>query len=716
MEGSGTVVRVELYDGLNDEQARAVAAGDGVLVIVAGPGSGKTTVLTRRIARLIDDGVPPSSILAVTFTNKAAAEMRTRVETLLGGETPMPQVATFHSTCLRIVRRWHTAAGLPAGFGIADRADSVRIARRALDAVGAASDEADARALLRHLSLAKNRLEPVAAVVAGLPGASRLVAAAEEYQRQLHTQGLCDFDDLLVICHRLLAGHDDIRSFYQQRLRHVLVDEFQDTCPVQYQIALLLSGGHRNLCVVGDRDQSVYQFRAADPSVMDRILAEHPDAQVVVLEQNYRSSEPILALARAVIAADPAPHRPSLRTARTDGDAPVGVICDDDHDEAELCARICADGDETAVLVRTNAQTRLIEEALVAAGIAYQVVGTVKFYQRSEIRDALAWARWAVNPADAVSAQRAAGAPTRGVGDKAFQAVLDLAGARGVSVADALAQGLADEVFPSRSRRALADLDQVYRRVVAAADQGPAALLGACVTTTGLRQALAARAGEQDRVDNLDELAGSVRTTGGGLAGCVQLLEQIALVDTDDNVEGAGAVTVLTAHAAKGKEFDTVVVAGVEDGLFPHDRTVGDPDAQAEERRLLYVAITRARHRLVLTRALRRLRYGRYVDTEASPLLAHIPGGLLTWGGQRPVVAEVAGDTGRGPRRPVSSAAVSAGRTLPRESWQPGVQVTHPKFGDGTLTTVAGEVASVAFADGSRQLLLSVAPLRPAGR
>jgi DNA helicase-2/ATP-dependent DNA helicase PcrA len=621
-----TASRQGLTAGLNQAQLAAVTAGDGPLLVVAGPGSGKTRVLTHRVAWLVAGGVPAASVLAVTFTNKAATELRERLDALVDPGTGTPWVGTFHAVCARILRHHAEQASLPTNFSIADTTSARRHLRDALVDCEEPSDDDAVRRAASVISRARNSGN-TAAVFAADPTLAQLPHVLAQYRERLHRAGLVDFDGLLEHTAALLSSEGDVVEQYRSRLHTVLVDEAQDTNDLQYHIAKVLASGTGNLCLVGDADQSLYSWRGASAKVFDRFSADHPGAQVVVLEENYRSSGAIVSLAQAVIAPNTTRFRPKLVAVAPWGAPVEAMVLADELAEADWLGRFCATaGGEVAVLVRTNAQCRLIEEAFTRHRVLYQVVGGPRFFERAEVRDAVAWLRAAATAGDTAAFVRAAATPPRGVGAGALGAVDALATARQLTFGAALDVGVAEGVFPNRSSAALARFSADLAQVRAAAVDGPAAALMVVRDALGLDAAVRRGPDGEDRVANLDELSRAAAS----FDSLEEFLTHAALAGAEHGEAGAGKVSLVTVHAAKGREWDTVVVAGVEDGLFPHHKAVG-VESRAEERRLLYVAVTRARHRLVLTRAERRRRGPRWADSAVSPFVSRLPVSLLPW-------------------------------------------------------------------------------------
>jgi DNA helicase II / ATP-dependent DNA helicase PcrA len=737
--------------------------------VVAGPGSGKTRVLTHRVALLLDRGVPDYSICAVTFTNKAAAEMRERLGHLVGEDALRRLwVATFHAMCVRILRIEHEAAGLPRDFSIADTGDTDRMLRRIVRELRLAPDDAEAKkyasAARSAISWVRNRgmNELEVASHSDLP---RIAEVAAEYRKRLSQAGAVDFDDLLLRTRALFASGGEAAQRWGGRFRHVLVDEFQDTNPIQMELVRHLTSVHGNLTAVGDLDQSVYAFRAADPEGMARFTKEWAGASVVILDRNYRSTPAIVEVATSVIAPNPAQHRAVQHAATSGGDPVLLRSCEDDRDEAAWVAAmvrsIAGPLSEHAVLVRTNSQTRVLEEAFTRAKLPYKLVGAVRFFDRAEVRDAMAWLRAATNPFDTMAFERAAAAPRRGVGEQAFARLREAAGPGGdlLAACERLAEAGGRGAAPLGTLAT--DLRAVYE---VALNEGPdAALLE--IYRRGLRTHWGSGPEGEGRLENLDELvraAGEFCRTGRDAEGrdlptltpderTRAFLEHAALVAAADDSE-TDTVSVMTVHAAKGREFDVVYVVGLEEELLPHLKALSETGGVEEERRLFFVAVSRARKRLLISHARRRFAFGRVVDTRPSRFLDDLPPSVLRSNSQ--TSSRTSGPTPRmgtfnnqnrsseqnwrprpqhssqstrasaprsessgqvwGSSRPARQAPPPPAANTPRldpASVAVGMRVRHNTFGSGEITKLSGTVATVRFPDKTRTLDLSLAPL-----
>ena len=735
----------DVLHGLNEAQRRAVEAPDGALLILAGPGSGKTRVIAHRIAWLVrDHDVEPWRILAVTFTNKAAREMQERVALLLGSDAHGVTLGTFHSVCARILRRDGEAIGVPPDFVIYDRDDQLGLIRRAQQALNIDPKRYPPGALLSAISAAKNERRDAAATLrnAGSYFEELVGRTFEHYRQALRNSGAVDFDDLLGEALRLFEQHPDVRDRYAGRYLHVLIDEFQDTNLVQYRLAQELASVHGAITAVGDPDQSIYSWRAADVRNLQHFERDFPDAEVILLEQNYRSTGRILQAAHALIDRAAGRRERELWTENPEGDPIVVEELYDGDEEGhfvalEISRQMREEGREFAdfaVMYRTNAQSRAIEEACIQQGIRYRIVGGTRFYDRREIRDLLAYLRLIHNHADAMAFRRIVNVPARGISARSLERIPHAAEQleRPLrAVAAMIARGDEDPALPPLRgdiRLALRDFVALIDRLSAAAgDQSVSGLLGEVLAETRYRDHL--ERSEEERAElrweNVEELlnVASQYEDLEGEASLAAFLEEVALVaDVDDpDADTPDAVTLTTLHAAKGLEFPVVFMPGVEEGLLPHFRSLDDPSQMEEERRVCYVGITRARERLYLTRARRRQRQGRYQGALPSRFLDDLPDGV------------VVSATGRAPARPARSArerradiarwrAVDQGEAddgaVDEPRYAPGDKVEHATFGPGVVISCellrGDQKVTVAFeGKGVKQLLLSLAPLDP---
>jgi DNA helicase II / ATP-dependent DNA helicase PcrA len=731
---TGSLDAATLLTGLNPVQREAVLHLDGPLLVLAGAGSGKTRVIAHRIAYLVARGVDPRRILAVTFTNKAAGEMAQRVAAILtpsGGGRP-PLVATFHATCARVLRAEIHHLGYPRSFVIYDEDDRLALVRQCYKELGLDERTLAPAVAIARISRAKNQLlgpEAVAETVRGSREAdvARLYA---RYATRLRALGAVDFDDLLGLTVEVFTQHPEVLDYYRDRWRYVLVDEYQDTNAAQYRLLRQLTAIHRNLCVVGDPDQSIYRFRGADLRNILDFERDFPGCRVVRLEQNYRSTGRILEIAAAVISHNQARKEKSLWTENAPGEMARLFRARDEGEEALWVARtvaeLRAEGlplDGVAVLYRTNAQSRVLEDAFRVAGLPYHIVGSVRFYERREIKDALAYLRLVTNPGDALAFRRALGAPPRGIGRATLGRLEELAAATGTPGTPLLATAtrVAGE-FGGRAGRALREFVHVVAQLVAiAAAPGPLGeRVAAIVEGSGLREALRREgtAEAESRLENLDELIVAAeefaaRPESGDLG---DFLDSVALIaDVDELEDARPGVTLMTLHSAKGLEFPTVFLTGLEEGVFPHGRALDDEEGIEEERRLAYVGLTRAKARLFLSYAAER-RLGGYAGLrEPSRFLLEMP---------TEAVALIGGRRGpAGPGRPtawpgrVSEPTPDPGPD-PADEYplRVGARVRHASWGDGILTGIQKDgqdmVVTVNFAAvGRKRLLLKYAPL-----
>jgi len=708
-------VSTDLLAALNPPQREAVLHGEGPLLVLAGAGSGKTRVITHRIAHLVRErGVPVGSILAITFTNKAAGEMRERITELIGPQSRGLWASTFHSACARILRIEHDAAGYDRAFSIYDDADQQRIMRDILKDEGIDPKRLTPRAVLGRISAAKNELLTPRDMAEGAAddadqGIARLYA---RYQDRLLANQAMDFDDLLMVTVEMLRRDDRVRERWQRRFQYVLVDEYQDTNHAQYWLVRVLAEPERNVTVVGDDDQGIYSWRGADIRNILEFKADYPDAVTIALEQNYRSTAMILSAANAVVERNRGRHPKRLFTDRGEGEEVVVATCTDEHDEARMVVReigrAVAEGralDDIAVFYRTHAQSRVIEDQLVRSGVTYQVLGGPRFYERAEVKDLMSYLRVVANPADREAFTRAAGSPKRGLGPAALAKVAEAAASHGLPM-DALARE-PDLVtgLNTAQRDALRALGALVERLreMDATGAPPARVMERAIEDSGLREALLADGPAEaglGRLDNLQELVAvaveyAARAEEPSLRG---FLEEVALVSAVDGAEDdGGTVTLMTVHNAKGLEYDVVMVTGLEEGLFPHARSIDDPDGLEEERRLCYVALTRARERLILSHADSRALRGSRMYSIPSRFLDEIPEESL--GRPVPHVRGTGGGTGQ---------------MISPSPFDVGDSVVHESFGEGVITGVQqrGRLIKVRFDDKERVLMADMAPMR----
>ncbi len=726
-----------LLEGLNEQQREAVTHGDGPLLIIAGAGSGKTRVLTHRIAYLVATGeVRPSEILAITFTNKAAAEMRERAELLVGRSVRAMWLMTFHSACVRMLRAHGDKLGYTRQFTIYDQADARRLIKQCMDQSNVDPKRFTPSAIHNQISDAKNRMRDADAY-SQLVGSffERTVADVyTSYERELHRMNAMDFDDLLVRAVNVLELFPEVRRTYQDAFRQILVDEYQDTNHVQYRWLQLLAGERRNLTVVGDPDQSVYGFRGADIDNILNFEEQFPDATVVKLEQNYRSTQTILDAANAVIQHNRGRKEKELWTDLGAGD-PIHVReLDDEHAEARFVTaeidRLVDAGAsrrEIAVFYRTNAQSRVLEDALVRAEIGYQVVGGTRFYERAEIKDAIAYLTTLINPRDEGAFTRVVNSPRRGIGATSVARVLAYANTLGSTVWEVAAEPASVPGLGSAAVKAIGRFMETMGSLRGLAQAGVpvSQLLSGVLEQTGYLDALRAErtVEAQGRIENLDELinvAAEYDAGEGDERSLADFLQQVSLVaDADTRTDEAGLVTLMTLHNAKGLEYPIVFIIGCEDGIFPHSRALEEGELE-EERRLCYVGITRAESELYLTCARQRTVFGAHGYSLPSRFLAEIPaeltdrdetlrprgaGGfrerLTTWPVSGPATEGLA-----------SAETIRVGRARPRAEvpdFRLGEEVVDAKFGDGTVIGVEpGGIVVIRFrGDGSERKLLS---------
>ncbi|MEV0092090.1 DNA helicase PcrA [Streptomyces sp. NPDC050738] len=746
-----------LLDGLNAEQRAAVVHSGSPLLIVAGAGSGKTRVLTHRIGHLLGArGVHPGQILAITFTNKAAGEMKERVENLVGPRAHAMWVLTFHSACVRILRRESKKLGFTSSFSIYDAADSKRLMALVCRDLDLDPKKFPPKAFSAKISNLKNELidEETFASTAADGFEKTLAEAYAMYQGRLREANALDFDDIIMTTVHLLQAFPDVAEHYRLRFRHVLVDEYQDTNHAQYTLVKELVGSGpapAELCVVGDADQSIYAFRGATIRNIMQFEEDYPDATTILLEQNYRSTQTILSAANAVIERNESRRPKNLWTDAGEGAKIVGYVADTEHDEAQFIAeeidRLTDAGDakasDVAVFYRTNAQSRVFEEIFIRVGLPYKVVGGVRFYERKEVRDILAYLRVLSNPEDTVPLRRILNVPKRGIGERA-EAMIDALGLREkISFPQALRR--VDEAYgmAARSSNAVKRFNVLMEelRTIVESGAGPAVVLEAVLERTGYLAELQASTDPQDetRIENLQELAAVAlefeqeRSAAGeeGAGTLAEFLERVALVADSDQIpdedeDGSGVITLMTLHTAKGLEFPVVFLTGMEDGVFPHMRALGQVKELEEERRLAYVGITRARERLYLTRSTMRSAWGQPSYNPASRFLEEIPAQHLEWkrtgamaapaGPTSGIAASLSSSRARGGSGGATGFATRRASDKPVITLHVGDRVTHDQFGLGTVMQVTGTGAdaqvTVDFGDERpKKLLLRYAPV-----
>ncbi|MFI9354655.1 DNA helicase PcrA [Streptomyces lydicus] len=774
-----------LLEGLNDQQKAAVVHTGSPLLIVAGAGSGKTRVLTHRIAHLLAERhVHPGQILAITFTNKAAGEMKERVEELVGPRANAMWVSTFHSACVRILRRESKKLGFTSSFSIYDAADSKRLMALVCRDLDLDPKRFPPKSFSAKISNLKNELidEETFAGTAAEGFDKTLAEAYAMYQSRLREANALDFDDIIMTTVHLLQAFPDVAEHYRRRFRHVLVDEYQDTNHAQYTLVRELVGTSptlgsaraggppspdipaAELCVVGDADQSIYAFRGATIRNILQFEEDYPDATTILLEQNYRSSQTILSAANAVIERNENRRPKNLWTDAGTGSKITGYVADTEHDEAQFVAdeidRLTDAGDakagDVAVFYRTNAQSRVFEEIFIRVGLPYKVVGGVRFYERKEVRDVLAYLRVLANPEDSVPLRRILNVPKRGIGERAEAMIDALSSREKITFPQALRR--VDEAYgmAARSANAVKRFNVLMEelRTIVESGAGPATVLEAVLERTGYLAELQASTDPQDetRIENLQELAavalefeqdrGEAAAEGAAAPGpgtLSEFLEQVALVADSDQIpdedeEGSGVITLMTLHTAKGLEFPVVFLSGMEDGVFPHMRALGQVKELEEERRLAYVGITRARERLYVTRSTMRSAWGQPSYNPPSRFLEEIPGDYLEWKRTGPATPSASmgglssrgggGGFGTGIGASLSSArskgpsGFATRRSPDRQvvALAVGDRVTHDSFGLGTVVGVKGSgdnaEATIDFGgEKPKRLLLRYAPV-----
>ncbi|MFE2732271.1 DNA helicase PcrA [Streptomyces sp. NPDC056721] len=765
-----------LLDGLNENQRAAVVHGGSPLLIVAGAGSGKTRVLTHRIAYLLGErGVHPGQILAITFTNKAAGEMKERVESLVGPRANAMWVSTFHSACVRILRRESKKLGFTSSFSIYDAADSKRLMALVCRDLDLDPKKFPPKSFSAKISNLKNELideEDFAAQAAD--GFEKTLAQAYAmYQSRLREANALDFDDLIMTTVNLLRAFPDVAEHYHRRFRHVLVDEYQDTNHAQYALVRELVGSvdsgraedeppregdlpPAELCVVGDADQSIYAFRGATIRNILQFEEDYTDATTILLEQNYRSTQTILSAANAVIERNESRRPKNLWTNAGAGAQITGYVADTEHDEAQFVAdeidRLTdardAKAGDVAVFYRTNAQSRVFEEIFIRVGLPYKVVGGVRFYERKEVRDVLAYLRVLANPEDSVPLRRILNVPKRGIGDRAEAMIDALSQREKISFPQALRR--VDEAYgmAARSTNAVKRFNTLMEdlRTIVESGAGPATVLEAVLERTGYLAELQSSTDPQDetRIENLQELAavalefeqesatadGAAEGEGEASVGTLsEFLERVALVADSDQIpdeedDGSGVITLMTLHTAKGLEFPVVFLTGMEDGVFPHMRSLGQVKELEEERRLAYVGITRARERLYLTRSTLRSAWGQPSYNPPSRFLEEIPDAHLEWkrtGAMAPAkstgpTSGIAASLSSSRSRTTPAFATRRATEKPVVALSVGDRVTHDQFGLGTVVGVKGTgantEATVDFGEPKpKRLLLRYAPV-----
>jgi len=741
----------ELLAGLNPQQQEAVAFSGAPLLVVAGAGSGKTRVLTRRIAYLMARrGVKPYEILAITFTNKAAGEMKERVTELVGPIAKSMWVSTFHSACVRLLRQEVERLGYSSSFSIYDSADSQKLIQKVCETLNLDSKRYPPRQFQNAISNAKNELHSPYEFLSKATNQYDTITADvyTMYEKRLKQANAMDFDDLIMKTVEVLQKFPEAKARFRSRFRHILVDEYQDTNHAQYQLVKELTGDETDgfpiaeLCVVGDADQSIYGFRGATIRNILQFEVDYPNAKTVLLEQNYRSTQNILSAANAVISQNESRKEKNLWSDSGSGAPLIGYVAESEYDEAEFVKdeiRALQNRDEsqpgdTAIFYRTNAQSRVFEEVFMRAAIPYKVVGGLRFYERKEVKDILAYLRVLANPTDEVSLRRIINLPKRGIGDRAIEEVDAFALAQGISFWDALLRVREATGVPNKASQSITEFTAMISAlaVLVEINTKPSTVIEAALEQSGLMKELANSSDPQDevRIENLQELVSAsieyeersfeelgedeVISLGG-------FLEKVSLVaDADEIPDGedhGGVATLMTLHTAKGLEFPTVFLTGMEDGIFPHARTFDDPKEIEEERRLAYVGLTRAEKRLYISRAEYRLTFGTPKYNPASRFLDEIPSELLEWKNEgKP--SYTSSSAVRKSRLPSAPPPRATGKVSSAMALEVGQRVSHDTFGLGTVVATSGvgdkAEATINFgAYGDKRLLLRYAPVTP---
>ncbi len=725
---------MSVLEGLNDAQLEAAQTVNGPLLILAGAGSGKTRVLTRRIAYLVGElGIEPDRILAMTFTNKAAGEMRERVEGLLHRSCRNMWIGTFHALCARLLRTEADRVGLQSNFTIYDTTDQMALMRRVLADEELSEKQYPPRQIRARISKEKNRMMDVVSFSqrASTFYEQTVARVYRQYQARLRQNNAVDFDDLLQLSVQVLRDHDDIRKKYQEKFDYLLIDEYQDTNRPQYLFAQYLAEIHQNLCVVGDDDQSIYAWRGADLQNILNFESDYPNAQVVRLEQNYRSTEVILDAGNAVIRNNAGRKGKELWTERSGGEKIRLRKCPDESEEARWIAGVIQDlkqqggykYKDMAVLYRTNAQSRSIEEGLRRSGISYQIVGDVRFYERKEVKDILAYLKLIANPRDSISFNRVINTPRRGIGNTSLERLDDYAMREGIPPYEALIHLAQIDTIPARTVRVMRSFYEMMEGFREELTHLPADVLAArVVDETGYLSEMDKMTPEEreSRKNHVNELLADIQifTEQSEEVSLDAYLRKVSLVsDVDQWHNDMDSVTLMTLHSAKGLEFPTVFIAGLEDGLFPilrpGDDEVNELDALEEERRLFYVGITRAQDRLFLSYAMQRRRYGGFVAGNASRFLTEIPEDLIDAGFRISEIGSIP-TVKRHKTKPASVQNTSSEGFVMRE----GAWVYHPTWGRGQIKALSGVGQSaklkVRFEDGgTKTLVAKFANLQP---
>uniref|UniRef100_UPI003BAC5063 DNA helicase PcrA n=1 Tax=Tepidibacillus infernus TaxID=1806172 RepID=UPI003BAC5063 len=714
----------DIFKGLNPQQQKAVETINGPLLILAGAGSGKTKVLTHRIAHLLYKGIAPWSILAITFTNKAAREMKDRVARLVGPQAEDIWISTFHSMCVRILRKDIQRLGYSNNFSILDASDQLNVIKQIMNELNIDNKKFEPKAIQATISQAKNELKsPEAfAKIANDFFMQKVLAVYEKYQARLKANHSLDFDDLIMVTVQLFQQVPEVLAFYQNKFKYIHIDEYQDTNRAQYLLVQMLADHYQNICVVGDTDQSIYKWRGADIQNILNFEKDFPNAQVIKLEQNYRSTKNILRAANEVIKNNFQRKEKNLWTENPQGEKITLYEAMNEHDEAYFIAKVIQDGidkgkqyHDFAVLYRTNAQTRVIEEIFIKSNIPYKMVGGTKFYDRKEIKDIMAYLRLIVNPDDDISLRRVINVPKRGIGAATVDKIAEYAASQGTSMFAAIQ--VVDFIgLSAKAANKVSEFAGIISQFSQMVDYlGVSELTEQVIEKTGYREELKKEKTleAESRLENIEELL-SVTLEFENKSedkSLVTFLTEIALVsdvDQMDEAEAEKGVTMMTLHSAKGLEFPVVFLAGMEEGIFPHNRALMEEDEMEEERRLAYVGITRAEQELYLTHAGSRMLFGRTQINPPSRFIKEIPEDVLEDLRERSQ-----------PTRPMQRATMPEmqKRPEPRSDWQVGDKVKHTKWGIGTVVTVKGErddlELQIAFPTpiGIKKLLARFAPI-----
>ncbi|RWR05792.1 DNA helicase PcrA [Siminovitchia fortis] len=725
-----------LLEGLNKEQKEAVKTTEGPLLIMAGAGSGKTRVLTHRVAYLmLEKGVNPYNILAITFTNKAAREMKDRIGKIIGTGAQDVWISTFHSMCVRMLRRDIDRLGYNRNFSILDTTDQLSVIKGVLKDKNIDPKKFDARALLGSISNAKNELitpEEYAKEAGGYY--DRIVSDVyTEYQRRLRRNHSLDFDDLIMVTIQLFERVPEVLEYYQRKFHYIHVDEYQDTNRAQYMLVKLLAERFENLCVVGDSDQSIYRWRGADIANILSFEKDYPNAKVILLEQNYRSTKKILEAANEVIKNNQNRKPKNLWTDNDDGDSIQYYRADGEKTEAEFVAGKIKelteggkrDRSDIAILYRTNAQSRVMEEVLIKSNIQYTIVGGTKFYDRKEIKDLLAYLRLIANPDDDISLQRIINVPKRGIGAASIDKIAAYAAEQDISMFDVLKVIDFVGVSPRIANASAAFHELINNFVQMQEYLSVTELVEEVIEKSGYKEMLKAEKSleAESRLENIEEFLSVTKSfeDGSDDKSLVAFLTDLALVADIDQLDEADeandAVTLMTLHSAKGLEFPVVFLIGMEEGIFPHTRSLMDEEEMEEERRLAYVGITRAEEELYLTNAYMRTLYGRININPVSRFIDEIPDKLVEEVGAEPRTATSFGfrENRPSPAKPVFRPAVSE---TDQGEWSVGDRAEHKKWGTGTVVSIKKDGGSIeldiAFPSpvGIKRLLAEFAPIK----